>query len=267
MVLTMKLFLKISFLGTDYCGYQVQNNAVTVQQRMNEASEKLFGYECDIVGCSRTDSGVHANEFCLTVSKKGENALVHSVPLEKIPTAFNSLLPDDISVTEAEMVDDDFHARYDVKYKEYIYKIWNGKVKNPFWGDRAYHCPFHIDRVAVKEMNRAAQMFIGKHDFTAFMAKGSKITDATRTVLYACVYSEDDTVVFKVAADGFLYNMVRIMVGTLIDVARGSLSTDDISNIISSKKRGLAGATAPACGLYLNRVSYKDYHMEEFNYD
>lgn len=267
MVLIMKLFLKISFLGTDYCGYQVQNNAITVQQRMNEASEKLFGHECDIVGCSRTDSGVHANEFCLTVSKKGENALVHSIPLEKIPTAFNSLLPDDISVTEAEMVDEDFHARYDVKYKEYIYKIWNGKVKNPFLGDRVYHCPFHIDSNAVEKMNRAAQMFVGKHDFTAFMAKGSKITDATRTVLYACVYNENDTVVFKVAADGFLYNMVRIMTGTLVDVARGNLSADDIPNILSSKNRGLAGATAPACGLYLNRVSYQNYYMEDFNHD
>lgn len=267
MVLTMKLFLKISFLGTNYCGYQVQNNAVTVQQTLNEASEKLFGYECDIVGCSRTDSGVHANEFCLTVSKKGENALLHSIPLEKIPTAFNSLLPDDISVIEAGMVDDDFHARYDVKYKEYIYKIWNGKVKNPFLGDRAYHCPFHLDRDAVEKMDRAAQMFIGKHDFTAFMAKGSKITDATRTVLYACVYSEDDTVVFKVAADGFLYNMVRIMAGTLVDVARNNISVDGISDIINSKKRGSAGATAPACGLYLNKVSYKDYYMGDFNCD
>jgi tRNA pseudouridine38-40 synthase len=259
----MKLFLKISFLGTHYCGYQVQNNAITVQQKMNEAAQKLFGFECDIIGCSRTDSGVHANEFCLTVSKKGEPSLEHSVPLEKIPTAFNSLLPDDISVIEASMVEDRFHARYDVKYKEYIYKIWNGTVKNPFLGDRAYHCPFHIGADAVEKMNLASKKFIGKHDFTAFMAKGSKITDATRTVLYACVYSEGETVVFKVTADGFLYNMVRIMAGTLLDISRGTFSPEDIDNIIASHNRGEAGATAPACGLYLNKVSYEDYNGGE----
>ena len=122
MVLNMKLFLKISFLGTKYCGYQVQNNAPTIQQAMNEASKQIFGYDCDIIGCSRTDSGVHANEFCLTVSKKSENYLEHSIPVEKIPYSFNSLLPDDISVMSALEVSDDFHARYDVKYKEYVYK-------------------------------------------------------------------------------------------------------------------------------------------------
>lgn len=262
MVLDMKLFLKIAFLGTAYCGYQVQNNAPTVQQTLNEAAEKLFGYECDIVGCSRTDSGVHANEFCLTVSQKGENRLEHSIPMHKIPTVFNSLLPDDISVLEASMVDDVFHPRYDVKYKEYIYKIWNGSVKDPFMGDRAYRSPFHINADALEKMRLAARSFIGKYDFSSFMAKGSKITDAVRTVYYADVRSEGDLILFRVAADGFLYNMVRIMVGTLVDVARGNIEAKDIHNIINEKNRALAGATAPPHGLYLNKVSYIEIEEE-----
>ena len=259
MVLDMKLFLKIAFLGTAYCGYQVQNNATTVQQMLNEASERIFGYECDIIGCSRTDSGVHANQFCITVSKKGRPDLEHNIPIEKIPLAYNAYLPDDISVFHAESVEDSFHPRYGVKYKEYVYKIWNGKFKNPFLYDRAYNRPFYINEDGVKKMNIAAKSFIGKHDFTAFMAKGSKITDATRTVFYADVYSEGETVVFRVAADGFLYNMVRIMTGTLLDVARNSIMPDEVGKIILSKNRALAGATAPACGLYLNKVSYEEY--------
>ena len=255
----MKLLLKISFLGTAYSGYQVQNNAITIQQVMNETAERIFGYECDIVGCSRTDSGVHANCFCLTVSKKGCGYLEHSIPLEKIPIAFNSLLPDDISVYEALTVDDEFHARYNVKYKEYVYKLWNGKVKNPFLADRAHRCPFYIDEGATERMNRAAKKFIGTHDFTSFMAQGSKITDATRTIYYSELVRDGDMIVFRVSADGFLYNMVRIIVGTLIDVARGVKSVEDIEKIILSKSRSNAGATAPACGLYLNKVSYEDY--------
>ena len=258
----MKLFLKISFLGTNYCGYQVQNNVPTVQKAMNEAAERLFGFECDIVGCSRTDSGVHANEFCLTVSKKGENCLEHSIPMKKIPIAFNSLLPDDISVFEARMVDDDFHTRYDVKYKEYVYIMWNSEIKNPFLGDRAYNLPCLINDDDLVRMNEAAKCFVGKHDFSAFMAKGSKITDAVRTVYYAKLFFDGDRVVFKVAADGFLYNMVRIMVGTLIEVARGSLSALDLTDIINSCDRSRAGATAPPAGLYLNKVSYINYEGE-----
>ena len=259
MVLDMKLFLKIAFLGTNYSGYQVQNNAITIQQMLNEASGRVFGFDCDIVGCSRTDSGVHANEFCLTVSKKGELGLNHNIPMDKIPFAFNAYLPDDICVFHAEMVDNTFHSRYDVKYKEYIYKIWNGKFKNPFLSDRAYKCPFYINDDAVDKMDIAAKSFIGKHDFTAFMAKGSKITDATRTVFYADVFREGDIIVFKVAADGFLYNMVRIMAGTLLDVARNAISPEDICKIILSMERAFAGATAPSCGLYLNKVSYEEY--------
>lgn len=252
----MKLLLKIAFLGTGYCGYQVQNNGVTIQGTFNEVSLKLFGHDCDIVGCSRTDSGVHANEFFLCVSKKGENGIKCTIPLDRVPVAYNSLLPDDISVIEASFVPMDFHPRYDVKYKEYIYKIWNGTVKNPFLSDRAYNSPFFIDEKMIERMNDYAQRFVGTKDFTSFMASGSKIVDTVRTVKYAEVYKEGDYVVFKVAADGFLYNMVRIMVGTLLDNVRAMNPVSDINDIIMSKDRSRAGATAPAYGLYLNAVKY-----------
>ena len=117
----MKLFLKLAFLGTNYHGYQVQENGDTVQARLNAATEQLFGFPCDIVGCSRTDSGVHAASFCVTVAKHGESSLAFTIPVEKVPVALNSLLPEDISVLEACEVEDGFHARYDVVSKEYEY--------------------------------------------------------------------------------------------------------------------------------------------------
>ena len=126
----MKLLIKISYLGTAYCGYQVQPNGISIQQKLNEAAYAVFGHDCDIVGCSRTDSGVHANEFCATVSKKKENGILTAIPIERIPLALTAHLPCDISVNFAEWVEDDFHARYDVKYKEYIYKISNESINN-----------------------------------------------------------------------------------------------------------------------------------------
>lgn len=252
----MKLLLKISFLGTKYNGYQVQPSLPTVQGALNEAALAILGYDCDIVGCSRTDSGVHANEFFVCVSKKGENRLDCTIPLGNVPVAFNSVLPDDIAVISASSVDSDFHPRYDVKYKEYIYKILNSAVRDPFLSDRSYYIPKRFSEDDVDRMREAAQHFCGEHDFSAFMAQGSKIKDTVRTVKYADVRREGDMIVFTVAADGFLYNMVRIMCGTLIGVAQGRISPDDMDNIIESRDRRRAGATAPASGLYLNKVVY-----------
>lgn len=252
----MKLLLKISFLGTNYCGYQVQPDKPTVQRELNEAASRIFGFDCDIVGCSRTDSGVHANEFFICVSKKGANEIDCTIPMKNVPLAFNSVLPDDISVLEARMVENDFHPRYDVKHKEYIYKIWNNPIKNPFYADRAYHVPQLYSDETVEKMNSAAQYLCGKHDFCSYMAQGSKIVDTNREIKYASVVREGDFIIFKVAADGFLYNMVRIMTGTLLLVAQGKIDPEDIQKITESKNRKNAGATAPACGLYLNKVEY-----------
>ena len=252
----MKLLLKISFLGTNYNGYQVQPDKPTVQRELNIASSRIFGHDCDIVGCSRTDSGVHANQFFACVSKKGEASLECTIPMKSVPLAYNSVLPNDISVIDAQMVEDDFHPRYAVKYKEYIYKIWNAPIKNPFEVDRAYHIPQKYSDETVAKMNEGASYFCGKHDFVSYMAQGSKIVDTNREVKYASVYKEGDFLIFKVAADGFLYNMVRIMTGTLLLIAQGKIEPCDVAKITESKNRKNAGATAPACGLYLNKVEY-----------
>ena len=252
----MKLLLKISFLGTNYNGYQVQPDKPTVQRELNEASKRIFGFDCDVVGCSRTDSGVHANEFFVCVSKKGENSLNCTIPMDKAPLAFNSVLPDDISVLEVGMVEDEFHPRYDVKYKEYIYKINNAPVRDPFLEGRAWHYPRVLDDKAVESMNAAAAKYIGTHDFSAFMAQGSNVSTTVRTVAFASVVKMGNEITFRVAADGFLYNMVRIMTGTLIAVGEGKITPDDIEKIIESRDRSNAGMTAPAQGLYLNKVIY-----------
>ena len=252
----MKVLLRIAFLGKAYCGYQVQPNGVTVQQKLNEAAKALFGFDCDIVGCSRTDSGVHANEFCVTVTKKGENFLETSVPVEKIPQAMSFRLPEDISVLSAVAVEDSFHPRYDVKYKEYVYQIWNSTSRNPFLADRSWHCPKRIDEEGFSNMQKAAEFLRGKHDFSSFMAADSKIKDAQRTVFEAEVTRDGDLIVFRVCADGFLYNMVRIFVGTLLDVAYKKIQPEDIPTIIDSHNRKMAGSTAPPEGLFLNRVVY-----------
>ena len=252
----MKILLHISYVGTAYCGYQVQPNGISVQQKLNEAAKKLFGYDCDIVGCSRTDSGVHANCFCATVTKKGENSLSTSVPVEKIAQAMTFWLPEDIAVTSACAVDDDFHPRYDVKSKEYVYKIYNAQIRDPFMQDRAWHCPKRIDENGLANMQKAASKLVGKHDFSAFMSADSTVKDTVREVYSAEVTREGDVISFYVSANGFLYNMVRIFTGTLVDVAYGKLTPEDIPNIIESKDRKNSGGTAPPHGLYLNKVEY-----------
>lgn len=249
----MKILLKFSFVGSAYCGWQAQNNGKTVQQTLTDAANKLFGFECDVTGCSRTDSGVHANMFCATVAKKGTDEIETSIPLSNIPRAINCFLPDDMSVFEANMVQGDFHARYSVKYKEYIYKIHTRPERDAFLSGRAWHVSKELDTDAMK---RAAQGFVGTHDFSSFMATGSKITNPVRTVFDSDVTRDGDIITFRVTADGFLYNMVRIMAGTLVDVGEGRIKSDNIETIIKGLDRAAAGRTAPPHGLYLNKVVY-----------
>ncbi len=254
----MKILLKIAYLGTSYCGYQVQPNGVSIQQKLNEAAEATFGYACDIVGCSRTDSGVHANAFCATVAKKSCANLPTSIPAERIPFAMSANLPEDIAVFEAKWVPDEFHARYDVIEKEYLYRFYNRAVRSPFEENRSAHVPKHLDEGAILRMNEAAGALLGTQDFAAYMAQGSKIVDTVRTITRAEVFREGDAVIFRVAANGFLYNMVRILAGTLLMVGQGKLTGEDVKRITESRDRTQAGATMPACGLYLNRVSYPE---------
>ena len=252
----MKILLTISYLGTSFSGYQIQPKGRTVQGELNRAAKELFGFDCDITGCSRTDSGVHANKFCATVAKKGANTLQTTVPTEKIPRAFNNFLPEDVAVNGARFVAEDFHPRYSVIFKEYVYLIYDRAERDPFSSKRCWHVSHEFDDKAVEKMNAAAAYLVGKHDFCAFMAAGSKIEDTVRTVKYAEVVRDGGFIKLRIAADGFLYNMVRIITGTLVEVGYGKLAPEKIAEIIEGRDRRAAGRTAPPDGLYLNEVIY-----------
>lgn len=256
-----KILLTVAYVGTAYCGYQVQPNGVTVQEILGKAAEALFGHSCDIVGCSRTDSGVHARGFCATIAQKGTDALETAIPPERIARAMNAYLPDDVSVLSSKPVPSGFHPRYDVISKEYEYLIFNGRERDPFRLNRAWHIPTPIDENALCRMQEAAMCFVGTHDFSAFRAVGADTEpkDTVRTVFDAGVKRQGELISFRVRADGFLYHMVRIMAGTLAAVAKGSLLPQDVLYILKEKDRRRAGVTAPACGLYLDRVFYDGF--------
>ncbi len=247
----MKYFAKIKYLGTDFHGFQVQPALRTVQGELNAALDAAFGLPCKVTGCSRTDAGVHANEFCLTVECDGG-----TIPADKLPIAVSRFLPNDLSLFYAKECEESFHPRYDVKQKEYLYRIMNTRIYDPFYYGRVWFLPRYIDESALAKMNEAAAHFIGKKDFSTFMAEGSDVEDTVRNVKSLSVVRDGDFIDVKISADGFLYNMVRIIVGTLAEVAFGRISPDEIPDIIESRDRSRAGMTAPAEGLYLNRVLY-----------
>lgn len=242
--------LKIAYKGTEYCGWQVQPNKPTVQATVQQACRQIFGTKIDLTGCSRTDSGVHARGFIALAS--GGN--LPDIPLEALPIALNTALPEDIAVIEAKTAPEGFHPRYDAIGKEYIYFIRNSKLRDPFNNDTCWQFTRHIDE---KYANDLCQKFVGKKDFRAFMASGSKIIDTVREIKYFNARREGDNIIFTVTADGFLYNMVRIMVGTVAEKASGT-DLPEIEEIIGSGNRAEAGTTAPAKGLFLNKVFYKD---------
>lgn len=254
----MKLLLYIRYDGSDYCGYQAQANGRTVQQTLNVATGSLFGFPCDVTGCSRTDSGVHARMFCAAVTGHGETHLDTTVPIDRIPRALNIRLPDSMAVWDARWVPDTFHPRYDVSSKEYEYRIYNASERDPFEVNRSWHVARPITEPMLTAMQAAARCFIGTRDFSACMASGSSVADATRTVMDARVIRDGDFVRFLVRADGFLYHMVRIMAGTLVDVAFDHIPLSDVPARLDSLDRARMGRTAPAEGLYLNRVFYND---------
>lgn len=243
----MNCLLTLKYDGSRYHGWQRQNNADTVQERVEEAVQKLFCEKVSVTGCSRTDTGVHAECFkCnFTVAKQIEKA--------KVISGMNFYLPDDIAVFDCEEVKDNFNSRFDCRSKEYIYKIYNGSVRNPFYKNRAL---FYSPRLDEKFLDEQASDFVGTHDFTAFRAAGATVQTTVRTVYNAEVERHGDLVVFRVEADGFLYNMVRIMVGTLLYISEGKIESGSIPEIIASKDRLSAGKTAPPEGLYLNKVIF-----------
>ena len=247
----MKYFAKIKYLGTAFHGFQVQPGLRTVQGELNNALNQAFGLPCKVTGCSRTDAGVHANEFCLTVECEGG-----TIPADKLPIAVARFLPTDLSLYYAEECDNSFHPRYDVREKEYLYRIINRPIYDPFEFGRAWFLSRPISDEGLMRMQSAAKYFIGKHDFSGFMSEGSDVEDTVRTINALSVERNGDLIEIRISADGFLYNMVRIIVGTLTEVALGRISPDSIENIINSCDRSKAGMTAPADGLFLNKVIY-----------
>lgn len=241
------LCLTLRYNGTAYHGWQIQPNGDTVQQRLTDAFYRIGGKKENIIGCSRTDAGVHADMFCCNVRTEC------AVPAEKIPDALNFYLPPDIAVYDCREVSYDFHARYDCRGKEYVYLIYNGRYRNPFYENKAYFYPFPLDAEA---MNDEAKAFIGRYDFSAFCSSGSEVQDKTREIYSCTVGRKGDIIEIRISGGGFLYNMVRIIAGTLIDIQRGKIPTGKIASIIESGDREKAGVTAPPEGLYLNRVFY-----------
>lgn len=242
-----RLLVTIRYDGSAYHGYQVQSNALTVQEVFQNAVQKVFGKRLDVKGCSRTDSGVHANMYCISFDTD------MNISNESVILALNTYLPEDVAAYDCKEVDMDFHPRYNCKSKEYIYKIYNGKYRNPFYAKYALWYRWNID---AEYLNNEAQAFVGKYDYSGFCSIKSDVEDTVREIYFCKVWREDDFVYFKVCGDGFLYNMVRIMVGTLLFVSEGKIKSGELKSIILSKDRKKAGKTAPPQGLYLNNVSY-----------
>ena len=243
----MNYLITLKYDGAGYHGWQRQSNAVSVQQRVEEALGKLFDSPITVSGCSRTDAGVHAN--CFKCNFHTEKVLPHKTVI----SGLNFFLPEDIAVFDSVEVDESFNARFSCKGKEYIYQIHNASVRDPFYRSRAL---FYRPALDENLMTREAAALIGTHDFTSFRAIGSNVTTTVRTVTHAYAEREGDLVTFHIQADGFLYNMVRIVVGTLLYISEGKIEPGSIPSILEAKVRTLAGKTVPPEGLYLNQVLY-----------
>ena len=243
----MRIKLTIEYDGTAYAGWQRQENALAVQQVIEEALTKLTRARGVIAGASRTDAGVHANRFALALRTES------GIPCDAVVRAMNVRLPEDIAVTGCREVPEEFHPRYSCTGKRYLYKIYNSPVRDPFLSGLALHWKYPLDENA---MDAAARQFIGTHDFSAFCSAGGSVEDTVRTITAASVAREGALVTFSVTGGGFLYNMVRIMTGTLLEVSRGALAPSDIPRILAGRDRAAAGPTAPPHGLYLDAVFY-----------
>lgn len=240
--------LVIAYDGTCYHGFQRQANAVTIQQVLEERLEALFGHPLKIAGAARTDAGVHAYGQVVTFKTTGP------IPIARITYAARSVLPDDIVINHASEVEDCFHARVSAKSKIYCYQIYNNQLANPFLRHYAWHIR---QKLNVPFMQQALKHIIGKHDFSAFRATGGPPVSPIREIFDAKCCQNDDIVEFVFHGNGFLYHMVRNIVGTLANVGLCKISPDTVREIRDSLDRHRAGATAPANGLYLKEVIYK----------
>ncbi len=239
----------MAYDGTNYCGWQIQPNGVTVEQKINEALTELLGEEIQVTGASRTDAGVHSlGNVCIFDTDA-------RMPAEKISYALNRRLPEDIVVQDSCEVSDTFHPRYAKSSKTYEYRILNRRFRLP--GRRLdtyfYHYPLDVEN-----MDRAAHLLEGEHDFKSFCAVNAQVRTTVRTIYSCSVCREDDIIAIRVTGNGFLYNMVRIIAGTLIKVGAGELCPEQIADILAACDRTAAGPTAPAHGLTMVGIQYQE---------
>ena len=239
--------LIIEYDGKGFNGWQKQPDKLNIQGEIERAIEQITGEKVDLVASGRTDAGVHS--LGQTANFKTDS----NIPIEKFAKAINSQLKKSIVIKEAQEVDDNFHSRYSVKSKTYRYIINNSENGTAIYRNLEYHFPIKLD---YEKMNEAAKFFIGEHDFKAFKASGTSSKSSVRKIIDASVKKENERIIIEVTGTGFLYNMVRIISGTLLEVGEGKIKPSEITKIIESKDRKNAGKTLPAHGLYLLKVEY-----------
>ena len=241
--------LTIEYDGKDYNGWQKQPNKLNIQGEIERAIFNIMHEEVDLIGSGRTDAGVHS------LGQVANFKTNSNFPIEKMPIALNSQLKNSIVIKKAEEVDERFHSRYNAKNKTYRYIINNSKTGTAIYRNLEYCYPFELD---VEKMQKAAKYFEGEHDFKAFKSSGTSGKNSVRTIYKAEVKKDGERIIIELTGNGFLYNMVRIISGTLLDVGLGKIKPEEISEIIESKNRQNAGKTLPAHGLYLVCVEYKN---------
>ena len=239
--------LVIEYQGKDFNGWQKQPNKLNIQGEIERAIGSITGEEIDLIGSGRTDAGVHS--FGQVANFKTNS----NISIDKFALAINSKLKKSIVIKSAEEVDERFHSRYSVHSKKYRYVICNSPTGTAIYRELEYQFPIKLD---VEKMQKAAKYFEGEHDFSAFKASGTSSKNSVRKIFKAEVFEKDERVYIELTGNGFLYNMVRIISGTLLEVGIGKIKPEEISEIIQSKDRKRAGKTLPAMGLYLVEVNY-----------
>jgi len=239
--------MRIMFDGARYHGWQVQKTETTVAGTLEEALSRLCEHPVKIHGCGRTDAGVHARLYCANFKTSS------NIPPDRLPFAVNALLPPDISVQRAVFVPDDFDANLSCIKKEYTYRIYNSRIRDPFYSGRVYFYPQNLD---IEAMKAASKHFVGTHDFAAVRSFGTETKTTVRTVFWYEIEQKEPFLELRACADGFLYNMARAMVGTLLYVSEGKICPDDLPHLLKQKDRRLTGPTVPPDGLYLTRIWY-----------
>ena len=241
--------ITLKYLGTAYHGWQVQKTQVTVGETVEKAVAMVVGHPVHVTGCGRTDAGVHARVYVANFRTTSR------IPCERLPYALNTHLPLDIVVTYAMDVHENFNAIGSCVRKEYTYLIYNSAIKDPFYVNRAWFYPKHLDETV---MQRAGDQFVGTHDFAAVRSVGTEVKSTVRTVYYYEVAREGDLLSLRVCANGFLYNMARAMAGTVVYAAEGKFPPDSVAEILENGDRKAAGPTVPPGGLYMTQLWYDD---------